>query len=569
MPITGVSSLLNELRSFLSPTELVAHVANISRHHRIQGTKYLVEASEYIRDMLTDSGVHVEIHDFSYSRPHPWLTPLVGWWVEDGEVRIVEPKDRLLSSFRLAPTAVAAHSPPGEFEGRVHYVGSGETVPDDVEIALTHSKSFETYRKLVSKGAKAVLVFRKNGSPDGIPYVGLFPSPEDLPILRAPVLSISRNDAEYIISLIANGKEVIVKGFVKSGYEDPHPIRVMEAGESGDKGEIHITAHYCHPAGTVNDNVSGAAALLTTAIALSKAVKRTKTEHPSIKFVWFPEHYGSLAYLQRIMPEPNREVIGAINLDMIGERQFITGSTLNFVRPPIHMISEFEAITFHTYYMGLCSSSKVFSSWRGQRTRFSLINYEYGSDHDAYMVYGVSAISLINWPDKYYHSNLDTIEKMDTSLTLQISYLAVKSALRSLSGVSSLASYYRLFVKGLDLMKIDDDNVRELRKTLYDEGLPPFINGVKEVRASRPGIITSSIIMRKSEGNIKERFRDVAKESKWITDALMIAVKASQGGIGIKGLKSLLEAELGVRLDNGVFTVIVDALVNAGVLELI
>lgn len=569
MPITGIGSLLNELRSFLSPAELVTHVANISRHHRIQGTKYLIEAAEYIADVLIDSGIHVEIHDFSYSRPHPWLTPLVGWWVEDGEVRIVEPKDRLLSSYRLAPTAVAAHSPGGEFEGRVHYVGSGENVPDDIEIALTHSKAFETYRKLVSKGAKAVLVFRKDGSPEGIPYIGLFPSPDDLPTLKAPVLSIARNDAEHIISLIADGKEVVVKGFVKSGYEDPHPIRVVEAGGTGDKGEIHITAHYCHPAGTVNDNVSGAAALLTTAVALSKAINRAKTEFPPIKLVWFPEHYGSLAYLEKVMLESEGEVLGAINLDMIGERQSITGSTLNFVRPPIHMVSEFEALVFHTYYMGLYGSGKVFSSWRKSQPRLSLINYEYGSDHDAYMAYGVPAISLINWPDKYYHSNQDTIEKMDTSLTLHISYCAVKSALRFFSNTSPLTHYYRLFVKGLDLMKIEDDMIRELREVLYDKGLSPFINGDKEIKSTGPGIITSSIIMRESKDSIKERFRQVAKENKWITDALMITAKASQGGISLKGLKRLLEAELGFKLSNDVYAVIVDALANVGVLELI
>ena len=119
----SLESILKEIKKGMTRTRLLTYITNISSFHRIQGTKYLVDAGNYIKDVLEDFNLYVEVLDYSYRDPHPWLPPLIGWWVRDGEVHLLDKEEKILSSFSHASTAIVAHSPPGYFEGRVTYVG--------------------------------------------------------------------------------------------------------------------------------------------------------------------------------------------------------------------------------------------------------------------------------------------------------------------------------------------------------------------------------------------------------------------------------------------------------------
>jgi hypothetical protein len=44
-----------------------------------------------------------------------------------------------------------------------------------------------------------------------------------------------------------------------------------------------------------------------------------------------------------------------------------------------------------------------------------------GSDHDIYIVNGIPAVMINQWPDTYYHTDLDSIDKFDPEITTLIS----------------------------------------------------------------------------------------------------------------------------------------------------
>ncbi|PUA32463.1 MAG: hypothetical protein B7O98_07365 [Zestosphaera tikiterensis] len=553
----SLTSLLNEVKAALNPSDLVKEAVNISAYHRIQGTKYLVEASNYIRDKVEDSGLNVEVFNFSYTQPHNWLTSLIGWEIEDGEVRVVEPFKKVLSSFRREGTAVVAHSPPGEFEGTVTYVGDGTRVPDDVDVALTYNRSFETYLNLVDKGAKAVLIFRRDAPKNAVPYVGLFPSPEDLSKLKAPALSISRGDAERLINALDNGVKVKVKGFVKSSFTEPYPLRVVTASVGEDNvNEVHLIAHYCHPRHTVNDNVSGASTLLILSEVLGRAVKNLKPRLRNVmRFIWVPEHYGSLPLI-KALAERQVKVIGAINLDMIGEKQSLTKSTLYFIRSPIALLSSFEAHTYAIFYEVLLRYSDTwFFSSSKEGIKFSIRSYEAGSDHDSYIVYGIPAVSLINWPDKFYHTSLDTIDKFSPKLALRVGYAALKASLtfnQRSEYVKAAFLNYRKLINGLDVIKVlRVKDLRELRSKAYESPLRSEDVEVSEVRikATDKGIPSFRKILRSvSDENLKHSLIKLSNKA-WTSTAANLIILYTQNPLSMSKLRNYLSAELGIVLD--------------------
>lgn len=545
--------LFNETKNALERLELTRLALGISSYHRIQGSREILEAAEFIRASLEESGAEVSVHTFSYATPQKWIGSLVGWDLYDGEVYVTRPFNKTLASVSRSLVAVAAHSPSGEFAGRVSYVEDEESVPSDIEVALTSNRSLSMYFRLIEKGAKAVLLYRRDAVPDAIPYVGLFPTLSELPKMKSSVFCISRRYAEMIKWNLFKGERVQVEGFVKANYTDPRDIKVISA-EFGDyEREVHLTAHYCHPRGTINDNVSGAAALLHVARAFSKSIKKTKCELGGrrIRFVWIPEHYGSLAFVKKLLKE-GIEVLGALNLDMIGEKQLLTNSILNFIRSPALLASDFEAHAFRNFYMGVSKGwgLPVLGEARPS-LRFDSRSYVVGSDHDSYVVFGVPAVSLTNWPDRFYHTNFDTIDKFSPNNTLAIALMALKTALTYEPQSRSVMKYYIDYVTGLEHFRIRD-SLATLRRRIYTS-LRRSIKCEELVESS--GFPSTQHVLRiLKEPGLREELRKLYNREPWASTALTITVLYSSCGVSSKDLRKLVSAELGVNVKESDFT---------------
>lgn len=181
-------------------------------------------------------------------------------------------------------------------------------------------------------------------------------------------------------------------------------------------GEVLVTAHLCHPRPGANDNGSGVAAALEAARAVGSLLHdgRLPAGRRSIRFLWMPEFTGTYAWIGRD-PARAARTVAALNLDMVGERQDDCGSTQLIERAPHfagHFADELLARIRH-------AAQEWVETYAGpghySMVRAAEVPYSGGSDHAVWLdpAIGVPCPMLIQWPDRYYHSNLDTPERCD------------------------------------------------------------------------------------------------------------------------------------------------------------
>jgi aminopeptidase YwaD len=138
---------------------------------------------------------------------------------------------------------------------------------------------------------------------------------------------------------------------------------------------------------------------------------------------------GSFAYLSR-HEELIPQMIAGVNLDMVGGDQSLNGSVMLLERPPdsassfvpdlLERLREelFEDGTSHT---GL-GAVPLF--------RYATTSFSGGSDHYIFSdpTVGVPMAMLIQWPDRFYHTSADTLDKIDPGMLCRAGCLAAAFA---------------------------------------------------------------------------------------------------------------------------------------------
>ncbi|MCS7111692.1 MAG: DUF4910 domain-containing protein [Ignisphaera sp.] len=473
----NISSILGEL---FSEQELVELASALAKFHRIQGSRELERAGEYIRnEMETLDEFNVNTYTYEYGIQYGLHPPVTGWNLNECFVELIKPYKKTLLTHLHSKVCAVAHSPPGDIEGEIVYVGEGtrglhyrgKDVSD--KIVLAHGNPHIVYRIAQRFGAKGFVFFKPGICEDAIPYLSLFLAPEEAAVAKAPAIAISRRDAHSIVNMLERGLKPYARIFVDAEYSGSARINVIEAAVGEGESELHVFAHYCHPAGTVNDNVSGSATLLELAKAFDRALHRNVIALPryrKIVFVWFPEYYGSLPYLLSKSSHQSSRIEFGINLDMIGEKQELTKSTINIIRPPIFVSNtEYESVLIK-YLIESLSINKSFSNtFRIVSYRIDINPYDGGSDHDIYLQFSIPSIMINQWPDAFYHTNLDSIDKFDSFLAKRIG-VGVGTALYMLSSnslsrevVEMLSNGYREYVDGYAKLKSDIEMLKNLK----------------------------------------------------------------------------------------------------------
>ncbi|HDD25935.1 MAG TPA: DUF4910 domain-containing protein [Acidilobales archaeon] len=592
------------LRKTFSIRRLVGFVADLSSYHRIQGSKDIEEAAKYIAETLGNYGVNVRLYEFNYGEGRGFIPPLIGWWVKDAELILKKPRRKILHNFNEATTLVVAHSPGGVFEGEVVHIGPGddpktyEGVDLEGKVILAYGRPLVTYFEVVKRGAKALLLYRRSGGPDGaIPYFSLFPTPQEVNQLKIPALSVSRRVANELIRYLEEGEEVVVYGYVKAGFRDVAKLRVVEASFGDGLREVHLIAHYCHPGGTVNDNVSGAAGLMELAIAFNDAGTKYGIKKPkdsSIRFIWVPEYYGTLPYLRTKLNE-GATIEVAINLDMIGEKQEVTGSVLTLIKPLLKHFTYAEPLLIKELIKELPTAETFSSTKRVVLIRFDTIPYELGSDHDIYLNLGIPALMINQWPDKYYHTSADTIDKFDPEITRDIcvavgtvayqiatrehlkeplrryvrSYL-IKSLSESLMDVAHDDEVYSSRLNYLCRYVLKDELVKELGlqdfKNMICKDVKPVTYEGARYKIAKDGTLPSSILYRQLGFKEYHKLKKLLDKERWYTTVfqgiLPTLLKAPKTA---DELYNDLMAEAGVKLDREVFNKVLSKFINSGI----
>ncbi|WP_010477969.1 DUF4910 domain-containing protein [Thermococcus zilligii] len=425
----------------LRPERILRRVAELTRFHRIQGSKGLVDAVEYLRDELSNIGLSPKTHYEKYDGKSWYLTlrSPIAWDLLEGEVRFNE---KTLSS-EETPLVVMAHSPPGE--------GEAEIVPilNDSDWERAHGKVVlvgKNFRKAYGKaneiGAVAFVSYRE-GTDDAVPYIGLFLTEEDLKWAKIPAFAVPESWAKKMISDYLSGKKprLSFRAVTEIKSSEKLPILYTEIGEPPF---ILLTAHICHPRPGANDNASGSAMLVELAEVLSKVYE--SDFRFGFAFLWIPEYYGSQAFIGR-KGEPN-DYYSAINLDMVGGSEDRSGSTIMLVRTPLSRFSIVSGVLEYFLKRHNLSSKKSLSGSEIPAVKFRAYPYEMGSDHDVFNFFGIPSVMPITWPDRFYHSNMDTPEKLSME-SLAIIGRSVLSSVIFLAGEDE--GKLRRFARGYSL----------------------------------------------------------------------------------------------------------------------
>jgi hypothetical protein len=197
-----------------------------------------------------------------------------------------------------------------------------------------------------------------------------------------------------------------------------HPSRSARPERPAE--EVLLVAHLCHPKPSANDNASGAGALLETARVLANLVAsgRLPRPHRSIRFLLVPEMTGTYAYLATA-GGPDGRPVAALNLDMVGGHQGLCGGgPLQAEYPPL-ATPDFTGDLLSAVLDALSDEGRSFSG----SSSYALFNharspFSGGSDH--YILsdptVGVPCPMLIQFPDRFYHTSADTLDKIDPDM---------------------------------------------------------------------------------------------------------------------------------------------------------
>ena len=195
----------------------------------------------------------------------------------------------------------------------------------------------------------------------------------------------------------------------------------------GGKPEERVVmfAHIQEPG--AGDNATGCGTLLSVALALQSAMHSGALPRPSrtLTFIWGNEISGSDRWV-KADAERVKNVLAMLSLDMTGEDTAKTGGTFLIEKSPDPSAvwprpsdphSEWGAgsIDRSTVHGSFLNDLHLAVSLRRARDTGWVVRtnpYEGGSDHTTFTRAGVPA--LLNWhfTDRYYHTNLDTLDKV-------------------------------------------------------------------------------------------------------------------------------------------------------------
>ncbi len=411
------------------------HVIQITRHHRIQGSRGYRDAAQYVLSQLRSYGF---AEDEAWIESYPsdgrihyqtWQAPS-GWDIESAELRMVEPYDWRIAGYPEVAMSLITYSNPGEVTAELVWVGSGTRDEDyagkDVrgKFVLATGYGGSVHRLAVVKyGAAAVVCYldddRAKEYPDMHQYTGMWPLPEELEHVTFG-FNLTNRQGERLRGMLESGQRVVLHGRASGtgleSYWMDIVVARIEGSERPDE-EMVFSAHLDHPKESANDNASGSAAILDIARALQGLIEDGRLPRPrrSLRFLWVPEWHGTMAYIEdhpeMVGPYLGGSYLANINMDMVGEHLEVLHSRMNITRTPSSIPSALNDVVENMAQM------TARTSIRTARGSLSEMNYRVnpyggGSDHMMFIDRDIPGV-MIGHSDYTHHTSEDTPDKVD------------------------------------------------------------------------------------------------------------------------------------------------------------
>jgi aminopeptidase YwaD len=444
-------TILEALRHALSGVAAKQLTANISRYHRIQASPDFRQAAEMVYETLFAWGLDAQLLSYPANESVQfWGRHMFQEWNGvSGTLHLVTPAEQAqkLADYREVRLSLIPRSTP--FEGQVKVVvpkNKGEEPQDyadlDVsgQVVLTNGEVMTVHQRAVEERGAVGLLFdgmrtlekvRPEWSlPDAIQYTSFW-------WWNAPKkgfgFALTPRQGHWLRRLVQNAPKdepVRVRAHVVSRLYDGAIENVSATIPGTSADEILLVSHLCHPAPCANDNASGAAVAMEVARALHTLINAGKLPPPrrTLRFLWVPEMTGSQAYLFTRAQAPGEPapIVAGLNLDMVGEDQAQCGSVMIIDTPP-QASASFATDLLECIREALFEASRP-CSLQGQVApfRYATVPFAGGSDHLVFSdpAIGVPMPMLNQWPDRFYHTTADTIDKVSVETLTQSGLLA-------------------------------------------------------------------------------------------------------------------------------------------------
>ncbi len=411
------------------------HVYQITRYHRIQGSRQYRDAANYVLGKLRSYGFSEKdayIETFKSDGKityQTWQSPS-GWDISWAELRMVEPYDERIVGYPEIAMSVMTYSNPGDATAELVWVGSGETDEDYLgknvkgKIVLATGYGGTVHRLAVLKyGAKAVVCFldddRAKEHPDMLQYTGMWPRTDELSRVTFGFNLTSRQGTK-LRDMLLSGKKVLLHGQVKGIGLEPYFMDVVVAhirGTERPDEELVFSAHLDHPKESANDNASGSGAILDIARTLKEATENGRLTKPkrSFRFLWVPEWNGTMPYIdahpELVGPVLGGKFLANINMDMVGENLDLLHSKMGITRTPDSNPSVLNDVVENMAHM---VDGMDIRTPRGSLSEFNyrITPYTGGSDHMMFIDRKIPGV-MFSHSDYTHHTSEDTPDKVD------------------------------------------------------------------------------------------------------------------------------------------------------------
>ncbi len=435
-----------------------------TQHHRMRGSEGYRAAAETIRDRLRAYGLsNVEIlslpadgeifYGTQRSRP-AWNARFAELWEQRAEGgRYVD--ERRIASWAEQPVSLAQDSVSGRAGGDLVDIGVGASEADyarkDVagKLVLTSSQPEAVAALAVGRhGAAGIVSWAQNqrtawwGEDESLVRWGHL---ETFGPAATFAFMVSPAQAGAWRERLARRERVRLRAEVDAG-RSPGAYLIPTAVIPGrdPSREIVLSCHLDHQMPGANDNASGCSGILETARSLSRLIREGRLAQPrhSIRFIWPPEIEGTIALLVA-RPEFGERTLATIHLDMIGGDTEVTKSILRLHGSPPSSAS-FVGDVAAAFGHFVNEQSRTFAStgaapWplidpEGDKRALQAFigGFNGGSDHQVWAEgsWRVPIVYIADWPDRYIHTQRDSVANIDATKLKRAIFIATASAWR-------------------------------------------------------------------------------------------------------------------------------------------
>jgi len=400
----------------------------------------LRNVSEFICRRHREHGIEAEVIPYPADDKTEWLNghknPLE-WIPKMGSLDVVKPVDKAgrICSYAEEPLSLVCNStstPAGGVEAEVVAMPAGGSKDEEYDGIDVKGKIIFTNLPAGSAEGQA----RKRGAVGVIsdcicpPWLSSHPpvrEPEDVPDLTMWSIfsgrrnetglwgfSLSARQGRRLRQIIRESNEpVILRAEVDADLVEgsSEMVNALLPGTDLAEEEIWVLAHSSEPG--ARDNASGCCLSVEIARALKSLIEKSALPplRRSIRFMTGVEVSGFLPYIDDRRDELNK-VIAGLCLDSVGQDFSICGGEFVLFQSPEQNPSFIDGLLEHL--IAAAAAEPI--------ARFSSDNYAIFPWHtepfwgnDAFVSDGFFDIptpQISTWPDKFYHSSMDTPEQM-------------------------------------------------------------------------------------------------------------------------------------------------------------